>query len=73
MKKIRNYLLMTTIVFAPSLLWAHPGHEHHGTGLELLGHHLVSLIFILVLGAGLFRLAHYLLSKRNPASNNQIS
>ncbi len=64
---------MTIIVFAPSLLWAHPGHEHHGTGLELLGHYLVSLMLVLGLGAGLFRLAHYLLGKRNPASNNQIS
>ena len=64
MKKIKNYLLLTIIAFMPSLLWAHPGHEHHGTTLELFSHYLVTFVVVLGLGAGLFRLASYFLSKR---------
>ena len=64
MKKIKNYLLSAIIVFAPSLLRAHPGHEHHGTAFELIGHYLVTLVVAFGLGAGLFRLVCYFLSKR---------
>jgi len=64
MKKIKNYLLSTIIAFTPSLLWAHPGHEHHGTAFELLGHYLVTLVLIIGLGAGLFGLGSHFLSKR---------
>lgn len=64
MKKIKNYLLSTIIAFAPSLLWAHPGHEHHGTTFELFGHYLVTLVLIIGLGAGLFGLAGHFLSTR---------
>ena len=70
MKKIKNYFLSTIIVFAPSLLLAHPGHEHHGTGMELIFHFLATFTLVLGLGAGLFRLAHYFLSKKNSVSNN---
>ena len=42
MKRIKNYLLSTIMVLAPSLLLAHPGHEHHGTGMELVFHFLVT-------------------------------
>ena len=64
MKKIKNYLLSTIIAFTPSLLWAHPGHEHHGTAFELFGHYLVTLVVIIGLGTGLFGLASHFLSKR---------
>jgi len=64
MKMIKNYLLLTIIAFVPSLLWAHPGHEHHGTTLELFSHYLVTSVVVLGLGAGLLRLASYFLSKR---------
>jgi len=71
MKRIKNYLLTTIVVFGPSILWAHPGHEHHGTGMELLFHFLVTFTLVLGLGVGIFRLAHYFLSKRDPVNNNQ--
>ncbi len=64
MKKIKNYLLLAIIAFAPSLLRAHPGHDHHGTALELFGHYLVTLVVVIGLGAALFRVASYFLSKR---------
>ncbi len=64
MKKIKNYLLSTIIAFAPSLLQAHPGHEHHGTAFELFGHYFVTLVVIIGLGTGLFGLASHFLSKR---------
>jgi len=64
MKRIKNYLLSTIMVLAPSLLLAHPGHEHHGTGMELVFHSLATIILVLGLGAGLFGLAHYFLSKK---------
>ena len=69
MKKIKNYLLSALIVCAPSLLLAHPGHEHHGTGMELFFHFLVTFTLIIGLGAGLFRLTHYFLRKKNQISN----
>jgi len=64
MKMIKNYLLLTIIAFMPSLLWAHPGHEHHGTTFELFSHYLVTTVVVLGLGAGLFRMASYFLRKR---------
>jgi hypothetical protein len=70
MKKIKNYLLSTIIAFAPSLLWAHPGHEHHGTVFELFGHYLVTLVLIIGLGAGLFGLGSHFLSKRKTRKFN---
>ena len=65
MKRIKNYLLATIMVLAPFVLLAHPGHEHHGTGLELLFHYLVTVGLVLALGAG----AYYLLRKKDPAGN----
>ncbi len=64
MKMIKNCLLSTIFAFMPSLLWAHPGHGHHGTTLELLSHYFVTLVVVLGLGVGLFRIACYFLSKR---------
>jgi hypothetical protein len=65
MKRIKNYLLTTIIVFAPALLLAHPGHEHHGTGMELFFHYLVTIVLVLAMGIG----AYYLIRKKSPARN----
>ena len=70
MKRIKNYLLTTIMVLAPALLLAHPGHEHHGTGMEILFHFLATIVLAVGLGAGLFRLAHYFFNKKDPVSNN---
>ena len=70
MKRIKNYLLTAIMVLAPSLLLAHPGHEHHGTGIELLLHFLVTFILVLILGAGLFGLIYYFFRRKDPVSNN---
>lgn len=65
MKRIKNYLLSTIMVLTPSLLLAHPGHEHQGTGLELIFHFLVTSVLALGLGAGLFYLVRYYQRKNN--------
>ena len=65
MKKIKNYLLSTIMVLAPTLLLAHPGHEHNGTGVELISHLLATSVLVLGLGAGLFYLARYYHRKKN--------
>jgi len=70
MKTIKNYLLTTMMVLAPAILLAHPGHEHHGTGMELLLHSLVSLIGIAGFAAGLFYLVRFILNRRRPADQN---
>lgn len=70
MMKIKNYLLSIIMVLVPSLLLAHPGHEHHGTGLELFSHFLITVLLVIGLGVGLFRLTQYFLRKKNPAGNN---
>lgn len=70
MKRIKNYLLTTIMVLAPALLLAHPGHEHHGTGMEMLFHFLATIVLAVGLGAGLFSLAHYFFNKKDPVSNN---
>jgi hypothetical protein len=69
MRKIKNYFLATVIVFAPALLLAHPGHEHHGTGMELIFHFLATIILALGLGAGLFYVIRYFLGKKDPVRN----
>lgn len=68
MKKIKSYLLATIMVLAPALVWAHPGHEHHGTGLELLSHFLVTGIVALGIGAGLFYAMRYFLKEKEPVN-----
>ena len=65
MKRIRNYLLTTIIVMAPALLLAHPGHEHHGTGMEMIFHFLVTITLAVGLGAGLFYLTRYYHRSKN--------
>ena len=65
MKKIKNYLLSTIMVLVPSLLMAHPGHEHHGTGLELFSHLLITVLLALGIGAGLFYLIKYYRGKKS--------
>lgn len=69
MKKTKNYLLLTIMVSAPSLLWAHPGHQHHGTALELFLHFLITFTLVLGLGAGLFRLTSYFLTNRKTSGS----
>lgn len=66
MRKIKNYLLSTIMVLTPSLLLAHPGHEHHGTGLEMFFHYLVTTVLVFGLGAGVY----HVLRKRNAAREN---
>ena len=66
MTKIKNYLLSTILVLAPSLLIAHPGHEHHGTGMELVLHFLITSVLALAMGAGLFYLVRYYHRRKNP-------
>ncbi len=72
MKKIKHYLVLSFLVFTPALLLAHPGHEHHGTGLELFIHFLLTAILALGLGVGLFRLAQFVLRRKNSVTDNQI-
>ena len=66
MTKIKNYLLSTILVLAPTLLLAHPGHEHHGTGMEIVLHFLVTCMVALALGVGLFYLFGYYHRRKNP-------
>lgn len=70
MKKTKKYLLTTIILLAPALLLAHPGHEHHGTGMELLLHSLVSIVLITALGAGLFYLVRSILRRKKSVGQN---
>ena len=71
MRKIKSYLLSTIIVLTPSLLLAHPGHEHHGTGMELTLHLLVTSILALGIGAGLFYLARYYYRRKNQVNRQR--
>ena len=69
MKRIKNCLLTTIMVLVPALVLAHPGHEHHGTGMEFLLHFLATVVLALGLGAGMFYLTRYFLRKKEVGKN----